>query len=129
MTGNRLITQICIVVHDVEKTSANWARVLDIPAAEVVTIFPKGIYHYTSGEATDYRATDYRATNYRATNYEATDYEDCRVAKFELGNIGLELLQPGPNRSPWRTFLEQNGPGVMHVCLAVVSFRRFSRLC
>ena len=112
MTGNKLVTQICVVVHDAEKTSANWARVLDVPAAEVVTIFPEGVYHYTNDEAAD---------------YQATDYKDCRVAKFELGNLVLELLQPGQGHSPWRTFLEQNGPGVMHVCLAVEDRKGFQR--
>lgn len=109
MTGNRLVTQICVVVHDVEKTSANWAEVPDVPAAEIVTVFPEGVHHYTNGEA--------------------VAYEDLRVAKYDLGNLVLEPLplQPGRNRSPWRTFLEQHGEGVMHVCLAVRDRRVFQQ--
>ncbi len=31
----------------------------------------------------------------------------------------LELLQPGQSPSPWKTFLDQNGQGVFHLCILV----------
>ena len=99
MDNGKNITQICVVVEDVQKINANWARVLGEPLAEIVTIFPDGIYHFTHGDAVDYR--------------------DCQVAKYELEGFILELIQPGETPSPWRTFLEKHGQGVFHFCIFV----------
>ncbi len=99
MAENECFTQLCIVVDDVERVNANWAQVLGMKEAQIETVFPDGIHHYTNGEA--------------------AAYTDLRVAKYDLGNIILELLEPGPTPSPWRTFLDKNGQGVMHVCLFV----------
>ena len=99
MNENRMITQICIVVHDVRKVNSNWAKILGVPEEKIETIFPDGILHYTNGSA--------------------TEYKDCQVAKYQLDNFVLELLQPGPTPSPWRTFLEKNGQGVFHFCILV----------
>lgn len=99
MAEPRLITQICIVVRDVRQANANWARILGVPEAEIVTIFPDGILHYTQGQA--------------------AEYKDCQVALYPLANFVLELIQPGPTPSPWRAFLEKYGQGVFHFCLRV----------
>lgn len=99
MAETRLITQLCIVVHDVKKANANWAKILGVAEEKIETIFPEGIHHYTHGGA--------------------AQYKDCQVAKYQLENFVLELLQPGQTPSPWRTFLEKNGQGVFHVCLFV----------
>jgi methylmalonyl-CoA/ethylmalonyl-CoA epimerase len=96
---NGVITQICIVVKDVRKVNANWARVLGVPEEKIETIFADGILHYTHGKPTEYR--------------------DCQVAKYKLDGFILELIQPGATSSPWRTFLEKNGQGVFHFCILV----------
>ncbi len=49
MAENKVITQICIVVSDVAKANANWAKVLGVPQEKIETIFPDGILHYTRG--------------------------------------------------------------------------------
>ena len=99
MTETPLITQICIVVRDVRQANANWAKILDVPEAAVVTIFPEEILHYTHGKA--------------------AEYKDCQVALYRLSAFVLELIQPGPTPSPWRAFLEKHGQGVFHVCIRV----------
>jgi len=75
MTENRIITQVCIVVSDVRKVNANWAKVLGVAEEKIETIFPDGILHYTNGSA--------------------AEYKDCQVAKYQLENFALELIQPG----------------------------------
>jgi methylmalonyl-CoA/ethylmalonyl-CoA epimerase len=107
MDDKRFISQICIVVDDVRRVNANWARVLQVPEAEIVSIFPEGINHYTHGQA--------------------VDYKNILVAKYDLGNFILELLQPASSPSPWRAFLDQNGPGVFHFCLQVVDRREMQQ--
>jgi hypothetical protein len=99
MAKNRIITQICIVVSDVKQANLNWSKVLGVPEEKIETIFPDGILHYTRGKPTEYR--------------------DCQVAKYQLDNFVLELIQPGESPSPWRAFLEKNGQGVFHVCVRV----------
>ncbi len=39
----------------------------------------------------------------------------CRIRMFKFGNIDFELLEPGPEPSAWRDFLERNGPGCHHI--------------
>lgn len=106
------ITQICIVVEDVEMASAHWATVLGTEQVVIETIFPDGINHVTYGKE--------------------TVYKDCRVAKYQMKNIVLELMEPGKGASPWRDFLEKHGPGVFHVCVNVENpediYGRFSSI-
>ena len=107
MTENRIITQICIVVHDVRKVNSNWAKVLGVPEEKIETIFSDGIIHYTYGKA--------------------AEYKDCQVAKYQLDNFVLELIQPGQSPSPWRTFLEKHGQGVFHFCVLVNDRKAFQQ--
>lgn len=91
------VFQICVVVPDVEAAARDWSSLLGQPLPEIRTVFTGGITHRTWGHDADYR--------------------DLRVALMPLGNFVLELLQPGPGPSPWRAFLDRNGPGVFHFCV------------
>lgn len=96
----RQIFQMCLVVPDVHQASVHWSQLLQRPAAPVEVIFPtNGILHHTHGQT--------------------ASYTDCQVAKYDLGALVLELMQPGPGPSPWRDFLDRNGSGVFHLCLKV----------
>ena len=76
MTENRMITQICIVVHDVRKANSNWAKILGVPEEKIETIFPDGILHYT--------------------NDKATEYKDCQVAKYlvQAHSFKIDMINP-----------------------------------
>jgi methylmalonyl-CoA/ethylmalonyl-CoA epimerase len=39
----------------------------------------------------------------------------CRLAMFKFGNIDVEFLEPGPEKSAWRDLLEEKGPGCHHI--------------
>ena len=39
----------------------------------------------------------------------------CRLVLFEFGNIDVEFLEPGPEPSVWRDFIEEKGPGCHHI--------------
>lgn len=109
MTENRFITQICVVVNDVRRANTNWAKVLGMPEAKIETIFPTGgaILHYTDDRP--------------------AEYTDLQVAKYHLDHLVLELMQPGPAPSPWRAFLDRNGPGVYHFCMLVGDRKSFQQ--
>lgn len=107
MSTRPVVFQLCIVVHDVRQANAHWAKVLDRPEADIQTIFPSGILHYTHGQA--------------------TEYTDCQVAKYALDAFVLELIQPGSAASPWRDFLDRHGQGVFHVCVGVEDRKAFQQ--
>jgi len=107
MAENRMITQICIVVRDVRQANSNWAQILEVPEEKIETIFPDGIIHYTYGKA--------------------AEYKDCQVAKYQLDNFVLELIQPGQTPSPWKTFLDKYGQGVFHFCILVNDRKVFQK--
>ncbi len=94
-----VFTQICIVVHDAEQASENWAKVLGVPQAPAELWTTEQLRHYTNGEY--------------------TEYSGCKVAKYELEHLVLELMQPSADPSPWRAFLDKHGQGVFHFCLFV----------
>lgn len=107
MTGKKIVTQVCVVVSDVQQVNTNWSKVLGVSEAKIEIIFPEGILHYTHGQA--------------------TDYKDCQGAKYQLDGFVLELIQPGQSPSPWRTFLEKNGQGVFHFCVFVDDRKAFQQ--
>ena len=107
MAAHQIITQICVVVHDVRQANSHWAKVLGVAEEKIETIFPDGILHYTNGQP--------------------AEYKDCQVAKYQLDNFVLELIQPGQSPSPWRTFLEKNGQGVFHFCVLVEDRKGFQQ--
>ena len=107
VTDRKIITQICIVVHDVRQANSNWAKLLGVPEEKIETIFPDGILHYTHGKP--------------------AEYKDCQVAKYQLDTFVLELIQPGESPSPWRAFLEKNGQGVFHFCVLVEDRKGFQQ--
>jgi methylmalonyl-CoA epimerase len=46
-----------------------------------------------------------------------------RVAKLELDNTHIELLEPLSPDSPVGKFLAQRGPGIHHICIGVNDIR------
>jgi methylmalonyl-CoA/ethylmalonyl-CoA epimerase len=54
---------------------------------------------------------------------EVVEDQGVRVAKLDLGNTHLELLEPLKPETPVGKFLDRKGPGLHHICLAVNSIR------
>lgn len=50
---------------------------------------------------------------------EIVEEQGVRVAKLELGNTHIELLEPLTAESPVGKFLHQRGPGIHHLCIGV----------
>ena len=84
------------VVKDIDTVMANWAKLLgidmpriwNIPGPDVAPVLTDG---------------------------KPQLYQNCRLSVIELENVVLEVCSPGPEDSPWKTFLEKHGEGLMHI--------------
>jgi methylmalonyl-CoA/ethylmalonyl-CoA epimerase len=99
--GTQVVTQIGILVNDIEKTSQVYADFLGVEKPQVIL--------------TD--ELEKSETQYRGNPSEARS----KLAFFKVGGtLELELIQPDANpNSTWREALEKNGEGVHHIAFVV----------
>jgi methylmalonyl-CoA/ethylmalonyl-CoA epimerase len=97
--GNNTLTQVGIVVKDIEKSSAAYARAFGIEK-------PKWFWTDTFDKA---------QTQYRGKSSQAR----AKLAFMRFGSLDIELIEPDENPSTWREFLEERGEGVHHLALVI----------
>jgi methylmalonyl-CoA/ethylmalonyl-CoA epimerase len=97
--GTNVVTQIGILVHDIEKTAKAYAEFLGIEPRFVIT----GEY-------------DEAQTSYKGSPSKARS----RLAFFKVGpSLDLELIQPDDEPSTWRNDLNEFGEGVHHIAFVI----------
>jgi len=96
---NRTVTQVAVIVKDIDKAREAWADVLgvDPPEASVAESHPS------------------RPTRYRGNPSDAK----AKLAFFDMGNLQIELIQPLGGNSTWQEFLDKNGEGIHHIAFSV----------
>lgn len=97
--GNRVITQIGFVVHDIDKTSQAYADFFGVEK-------PQWFWTDTQDKA---------QTEYKGSPSEAR----AKLAFFDMGSVQLELIEPDEHPSTWRKSLDRNGEGVHHIAFAI----------
>ena len=97
--GTSVITQIGIVVHDIEKTSQAFTEFFNVKKPSWSRTAPR---KKTNAE-------------YRGNPTEAR----AKLAFFRFKNIALELIEPDEHPSTWREFLDEKGEGVHHIAFGV----------
>lgn len=98
--GTKKVVHIAFVVKDLDKVADTWAKLLGIERPRIWNIpGPEVAPVLTFGRPELYR--------------------DCRISVIQLENITLELTQPGEEPSPWKSFLEEHGEGMMHMAFLV----------
>jgi len=97
--GSNVITQIGIVVKDIEKSSKAYAEFLGVEVPQWFITDPVEISH----------------TQYRGKPSKA----QAKLAFFQLGNIVIELIEPVGGPSTWQEFLATKGEGVHHIAFEV----------
>ena len=102
--GNNVITQIGIVVRDIEKSSREFAAFFGLPA-------PKWIL-------TD--AVDKAQTRFLGGSTPAR----AKLAFMRFGSLDIELIEPDTEPSTWREFLDTRGEGVHHIAFEVDGMKR-----
>jgi catechol 2,3-dioxygenase-like lactoylglutathione lyase family enzyme len=99
--GTSVITQVALIVRDLEKTKKKFAGFLgqDIP-------------NTVDGG-------DYEITGTVVDGKPAPD-ANCRMAFFNIGpGVQLELIQPNGVESCWQDFLDRHGEGLHHIAFGV----------
>jgi methylmalonyl-CoA/ethylmalonyl-CoA epimerase len=98
--GTRVVTQVALLVHDIEKTAQVYADFLgvDKPRIQVTDSLDKSQASYR-GNPTPARA---------------------KLAFFDVGpGLQLELIQPDDAPSTWREDLDRKGECVHHIAFQV----------
>lgn len=97
--GTNIITQIGIIVRDIEQVSEAYANFLGME---------KPAWFMTGTQ--DVAQTEYKGA---ATEGRA------KLAFFNCGQLQIELIEPDEHPSTWREFLDEHGEGVHHIALRI----------
>jgi len=98
--GKGQITQIGIVVKNIEEASKKWATILGfdkVPDIIITDEYEKANTQY-EGEPSDARA---------------------KLTFFRLNNITIELIEPVGKKSTWYKQLKKHGEGIHHIAFGV----------
>jgi methylmalonyl-CoA epimerase len=97
--GNGRVTQIGIVVHDIENASQAYAEFLGVDKPQwFLTDTVDKAHTVFKGDSTEARA---------------------KLAFFEMENITIELIEPVGGPSTWQEFLENRGEGIHHIAFEI----------
>lgn len=100
LLGTNIVVQVGVLVHDIEKTGADFAAVLGMEK-------PGWSWTGTLDEA---------QTEYRGKPSEAR----AKLMFFPVGgNLKIELIEPDNRPSTWRDDLNKNGEGVHHLAFNI----------
>ncbi len=97
--GTTTVTQIGLVVKDIEKSIEAYCSVFGFPPPNIII--------------TD--AYEKAQTNYRGHPTPAR----AKLAFFNLGQVSLELIEPIGEPSTWKEALEKNGEGFHHIAFQI----------
>lgn len=107
----RNFAQIGFLVHDIEESKKQFARLFGVEEPETVS----------SGE--------YEVTKTVYLGKPAPDAE-CKMAFFHLTEgVQLELIEPGTAPSAWRDYLDQHGEGMHHIAFHVNGMEKCIEKC
>jgi methylmalonyl-CoA/ethylmalonyl-CoA epimerase len=97
--GTVTVTQVGIIVQDIEAKARAWAEVLGLPVPEIVI-------------------TD--AYERAQTEYKGEPSNACaKLAFFHLGQVDLELIEPVGQPSTWQDQLEEHGDSLHHIAFEI----------
>ncbi|KAA5807967.1 VOC family protein [Thermoanaerobacterium thermosaccharolyticum] len=99
LLGTNIVTQIGIIVKDIEKASQAFADFFGVEK-------PK--WNWTDGYDKSHAEFNGKPSDARA-----------KLAFFDMGQVQIELIEPDENISTWREFLDKHGEGVHHIAFQV----------
>lgn len=98
--GTRVVTQIGILVNDIEKACQDYAEFLGVENPG-----------YTVTDTIDKTRAEYKGGPCEAR---------AKLAFFRVGdNLDIELIEPDDKPSVWRDDLDKNGEGFHHIAFVI----------
>ena len=97
--GTTTISQIAVVVRDVERAARTYADVFHLPVPKIIITEKEEVTH----------------VKYRGAPTQAR----AKLAFFQMGSLSLELIEPVGGPSTWQEFLEKHGEGVHHIAFRI----------
>ncbi|RAP73518.1 VOC family protein [Paenibacillus montanisoli] len=99
LLGTKVITQIGILVNDIDKVSQAYADFFGVekPQAIITDTYDKAQTQF-NGEPSEARA---------------------KLAFFNMGSLQLELIEPDEHPSTWRNYLNEHGEGPHHIAFVI----------
>lgn len=99
LLGTTTVTQVGIIVADIEAKAKAWADLLDMPVPEI----------QMTG------TVDIAETKYEGAPTSAR----AKLAFFHLGQVDLELIEPVGSPSTWKDQLDQHGESLHHIAFVI----------
>jgi catechol 2,3-dioxygenase-like lactoylglutathione lyase family enzyme len=97
--GSTMVTQVGIIVGDIEAKARAWAKVLGLPVPEIMIT-----------DSYERAQTEY---NGKPSNARA------KLAFFHLGQVALELIEPVGEPSTWQNQLDVHGDSLHHIAFEI----------
>lgn len=99
LLGNHIVTQIGILVHDIEKISEAYAKFFGVEKPNI---------SWTDGYELAQTEFEGKPSQARA-----------KLAFFDMGSLQLELIEPDHHESTWRNYLNEHGEGPHHIAFSI----------
>ena len=97
--GTNIVTQIGLVVKDINKSIDLYSSILGLPKPQVVI-------------TDEYEKAQ---TNYKGQPSKAR----AKLAFFNMGQVQIELIEPMGEPSTWKDGLDDRGEGVHHIAFQI----------
>ena len=101
--GTTTVTQVGIIVHDIEAKAHAWSEILGLPMPPIII--------------TD--TVDIAQTAYQGQPTAAR----AKLAFFHMGQVDIELIEPIGEPSTWKEQLDQHGDSLHHIAFLVQGMR------
>ena len=109
--GTTKLTQVALIVKDIEKTKERLAALFGIPAPPTV------------------QAGDFAVTQTEYKGKPAPDAK-CKMAFFDVcDGVSIELIEPNGVASVWQDFLDEKGEGIHHIAFNVKGMEQVILSC
>jgi len=103
------VVQVGIIVKDIVKTRAAWAKLLGVEEPPIIE---------TEGWESSHMAFKGKPSDGRA-----------KLAFFRLENMAIELIEPIDGPSTWQDFLKKHGDGVHHIAFNIENLDETLKKC
>jgi len=97
--GSHIVTQVGIIVRDVESKPRAWSEILGLPMPNIIIT-----------DTLDKTQAEY---NGKSTTARA------KLAFFHMGQMDVELIEPIDGPSTWKDQLDQHGDSLHHIAFVI----------